>query len=196
MSALGWLTTATYTVLSAGESPRASNKLSTNPGRRGSSARRRGSPPLSLADLRQLATIRLLARLRHRSFGKPTSLTETDLVLPETGWGSALLHRTRPSVGKQWTDSGETHGDRGLKNRPSEDVRPVPQRHPAARSFDHTNRPRRQWPGTVVRRRDDPAASTAAYPAERPRRAQPQRGSRRLPLSPSLGGGPLTLSHP
>ncbi|MEU6319240.1 site-specific integrase [Streptomyces sp. NPDC047009] len=53
-------------------------------------------------------------------------LAESDLVLPETGWGSALLHRTRPSVGKQWTDSGETHDDRGLKNRPSEDVRRVP----------------------------------------------------------------------
>lgn len=33
-------------------------------------------------------------------------LVETDLILPEQGWGSALLHRTRPSVGKQWTDSG------------------------------------------------------------------------------------------
>ncbi len=33
-------------------------------------------------------------------------LVETDLNLPEHGWGSALLHRTRPSVGKQWTDSG------------------------------------------------------------------------------------------
>jgi hypothetical protein len=37
-----------------------------------------------------------------------------------------LLHRTRPSLGKQWTDSGETHDDRGLKNRPTEDVRRVP----------------------------------------------------------------------
>lgn len=53
-------------------------------------------------------------------------LVETDLILPEHGWGSALLHRTRPSVGKQWTDSGETHDDRGLKNRPTEDVRRVP----------------------------------------------------------------------
>src|SRR4051812_38861530 len=53
-------------------------------------------------------------------------LVEAGLVLPEQGWGSALLHRTRPSVEKQWTDSGETHDDRGLKNRPSEDVRRVP----------------------------------------------------------------------
>lgn len=53
-------------------------------------------------------------------------LVETDLVLPKQGWGVALLHRTRPSVGKQWTDSGETHDDRGLKNRPTEVVRRVP----------------------------------------------------------------------
>ncbi|MFE4087050.1 hypothetical protein [Streptomyces sp. YIM B13502] len=53
-------------------------------------------------------------------------LVETDLNLPEHGWGSALLHRTRPSVGKQWTDSAETNDDRGLKNRPTEDVRRVP----------------------------------------------------------------------
>ncbi|MFF7811657.1 tyrosine-type recombinase/integrase [Streptomyces sp. NPDC007945] len=53
-------------------------------------------------------------------------LTEQDLTLPESGWGTALLHRTRPSVGKQWTDSGESHDDRGLKNRPVEDVRRVP----------------------------------------------------------------------
>ncbi|MFJ3101783.1 tyrosine-type recombinase/integrase [Streptomyces sp. NPDC086835] len=53
-------------------------------------------------------------------------LAEPDLTLPTVGWGSALLHRTRPSVGKQWTDSGESHDDRGLKNRPNEDVRRVP----------------------------------------------------------------------
>ncbi|WP_367835286.1 tyrosine-type recombinase/integrase [Streptomyces rochei] len=53
-------------------------------------------------------------------------LTDADLKLPEAGWGTVLLNRTRPSVGKQWTDSGETHDDRGLKNRPVEEVRLVP----------------------------------------------------------------------
>ncbi|MGN9813797.1 tyrosine-type recombinase/integrase [Streptomyces sp. SD11] len=53
-------------------------------------------------------------------------LAEADLTLPEHGWGTALLHRTRPSVGRRWTDSGESHDDRGLKNRPAEDVRRVP----------------------------------------------------------------------
>ncbi|MGW0409882.1 tyrosine-type recombinase/integrase [Streptomyces collinus] len=54
------------------------------------------------------------------------ALTEADLKLPERGWGTALLNRTRPNAGKQWTDSGETHDDRGLKNRPAEEVRLVP----------------------------------------------------------------------
>ncbi|MCX5612189.1 site-specific integrase [Streptomyces sp. NBC_00047] len=49
-----------------------------------------------------------------------------DLTLPSAGWGEAVLHRSRPSVGKQWTDSGESHDDRGLKNRPAEEVRRVP----------------------------------------------------------------------
>lgn len=53
-------------------------------------------------------------------------LTIADLKLPDAGWGTVLLNRTRPSVGKQWTDSGETHDDRGLKNRPVEEVRLVP----------------------------------------------------------------------
>ncbi|GHF12267.1 site-specific integrase [Streptomyces griseoluteus] len=53
-------------------------------------------------------------------------LTKADVKLPETGWGTVLLNRTRPSVGKQWTDSGDTHDDRGLKNRPAEEVRVVP----------------------------------------------------------------------
>lgn len=57
---------------------------------------------------------------------KAIGLAEADLTLPEQGWGTVLLHRTRPSVGKQWTDSGESHDGRGLKNRPAEDVRRVP----------------------------------------------------------------------
>lgn len=53
-------------------------------------------------------------------------LASADLKLPEVGWGTALPNRTRPSIGKQWTDSGETHDDRGLKNRPAEEVRLMP----------------------------------------------------------------------
>ncbi|WP_419997782.1 tyrosine-type recombinase/integrase [Streptomyces boninensis] len=53
-------------------------------------------------------------------------LTEQDLKLPENGWGTAHLHRTRPQAGKKWTGTGKTHDDRGLKNRAAEEVRPVP----------------------------------------------------------------------
>nr|WP_234325330.1 site-specific integrase [Streptomyces sp. NRRL WC-3626] len=74
---------------------------------------------------------RLVGLLAAMYFGglrpaEAVGLVETDLNVPGQGWGSALLHRTRPSVGKQWTDSGETHDDRGLKNRLTEDVRRVP----------------------------------------------------------------------
>ncbi|MFE4207641.1 hypothetical protein ACFRSX_10315 [Streptomyces goshikiensis] len=37
-----------------------------------------------------------------------------------------MLHQTRPSAGKRWTDSGESHDDRELKNQSTEDVRRVP----------------------------------------------------------------------
>jgi integrase len=53
-------------------------------------------------------------------------LSEDDRTLPRRGWGSATLHRTRPTAGKRWTDSGEVHDDRGLKNRAVEDTRVVP----------------------------------------------------------------------
>ncbi|GAA0662826.1 hypothetical protein GCM10009548_33050 [Streptomyces malaysiensis subsp. malaysiensis] len=49
-----------------------------------------------------------------------------DCTLPKSGWGRVLLHRTRPLAGKQWTDTGEVHDDRGLKNRAEKETRPVP----------------------------------------------------------------------
>jgi hypothetical protein len=52
---------------------------------------------------------RLVGLFAAMHFGGPrpaeaVGLVETDLALPMQGWGSALLHRTRPSVGRQWTD--------------------------------------------------------------------------------------------
>ncbi|MGW1974107.1 tyrosine-type recombinase/integrase [Streptomyces sp. NPDC001889] len=49
-----------------------------------------------------------------------------DCHLPDEGWGMANLHRTRPTVGKKWTRTGEVHDDCGLKNREPEEVRPTP----------------------------------------------------------------------
>jgi integrase len=54
------------------------------------------------------------------------AVTLPDCALPETGWGRLVLHRTRPQAGKRWTDSGEFHDERGLKNRPPGEVRIVP----------------------------------------------------------------------
>lgn len=53
-------------------------------------------------------------------------LRESDCFLPQTGWGSLTLERTRPEAGKQWTDTGEVHDDRGLKHRAEKETRPVP----------------------------------------------------------------------
>lgn len=54
------------------------------------------------------------------------NLRRQDCQLPEKGWGMLTLHRTRPTVGKMWTDNGEGHDDRGLKQRGEKDTRPVP----------------------------------------------------------------------
>jgi integrase len=54
------------------------------------------------------------------------AVTLTDCVLPTEGWGQVTLHRTLPQAGTRWTDTGKLHDERGLKNRPADDTRPVP----------------------------------------------------------------------
>ncbi|MEV6056895.1 tyrosine-type recombinase/integrase [Streptomyces sp. NPDC052107] len=49
-----------------------------------------------------------------------------DCTLPEKGWGRIELAETRPTAGKAWTDSGEAHDRRGLKQREAGQVRTVP----------------------------------------------------------------------
>ncbi|MFE1331791.1 tyrosine-type recombinase/integrase [Streptomyces microflavus] len=49
-----------------------------------------------------------------------------DCLLPGHGWGEVTLHRTLPQAGARWTDTGRVHDERGLKNRPAGDTRPVP----------------------------------------------------------------------
>ncbi|WP_436788598.1 tyrosine-type recombinase/integrase, partial [Yinghuangia sp. YIM S10712] len=46
--------------------------------------------------------------------------------LPETGWGSLTIEKTRPLAGKRWTDSGESHDNRGLKQRAEGETRVIP----------------------------------------------------------------------
>ncbi|MET7797072.1 tyrosine-type recombinase/integrase [Streptomyces decoyicus] len=58
------------------------------------------------------------------------AMSVLDVQLPgeddEDQWGELLLHTARPEVGKQWTDTGEVHDERGLKGRASDDTRVVP----------------------------------------------------------------------
>ncbi|MFG1811233.1 tyrosine-type recombinase/integrase [Streptomyces sp. NPDC049040] len=58
--------------------------------------------------------------------GEALGLRRSDCTLPETGWGRLELSETRPSAGRAWTDSGEAHDRRGLKQRDRSEVRTVP----------------------------------------------------------------------
>ncbi|MFC8131566.1 tyrosine-type recombinase/integrase [Streptomyces sp. NPDC057302] len=58
--------------------------------------------------------------------GEALGLRRSDCVLPVSGWGRIELTETRPSAGKAWTDSGEAHDRRGLKQRADGEVRIVP----------------------------------------------------------------------
>lgn len=49
-----------------------------------------------------------------------------DCRLPRTGWGRLIVHRTLPQAGKRWTDTGDYHDERGLKNRSPGETRVVP----------------------------------------------------------------------
>lgn len=53
-------------------------------------------------------------------------LRRQDCVLPAKGWGRIDLQETRPTAGRAWTDSGEVHDRRGLKQREKGEVRQVP----------------------------------------------------------------------
>ncbi|WP_344979226.1 tyrosine-type recombinase/integrase [Streptosporangium fragile] len=53
-------------------------------------------------------------------------LSRKDCHLPSTGWGLLTLERTKPQSNKRFTDSGETHDDRGLKHRHRKETREVP----------------------------------------------------------------------
>ncbi|MEU3611582.1 tyrosine-type recombinase/integrase [Streptomyces sp. NPDC006872] len=54
------------------------------------------------------------------------ALRRQDCTLPDSGWGSLILEKSRPTVGKRWTGTGAVHDDRGLKNRPANETRIVP----------------------------------------------------------------------
>jgi integrase len=54
------------------------------------------------------------------------ALRETDCELPAHGWGRLILAKTLPVTTKKWTDSGNRHDPRGLKQRDANAVRNVP----------------------------------------------------------------------
>lgn len=54
------------------------------------------------------------------------NLRDTDLKLPEEGWGEIVLRKGYQEAGEAWTDSGQTGEERELKHRGEGDSRPVP----------------------------------------------------------------------
>jgi integrase len=53
-------------------------------------------------------------------------LRESDCHLPHEGWGKLILRRSLPVTVKKWTDHGDRHDPRGLKQRDPDAVRIVP----------------------------------------------------------------------
>ncbi|MEU7900492.1 site-specific integrase [Nonomuraea sp. NPDC049152] len=58
--------------------------------------------------------------------GEASALRMKDCVLPEKGWGLLTLEKTSPETNSRYTDSGESHDERGLKHRGEKATRPVP----------------------------------------------------------------------
>ncbi|GAA3763338.1 integrase [Spinactinospora alkalitolerans] len=54
------------------------------------------------------------------------SLKEKSCELPEEGWGVLDFETVHSAAGKDWTDDGEVHEERGLKGRPLNTRRRVP----------------------------------------------------------------------
>ncbi|PRX61461.1 hypothetical protein B0I32_115318 [Nonomuraea fuscirosea] len=68
----------------------------------------------------------VLLHVLHRSSpAEAMALRREDCGLPAIGCGRFLIDVSRPEVNRQWTDTGDTHEERGLKHRGRDDVRPV-----------------------------------------------------------------------
>ncbi|GAA3409134.1 tyrosine-type recombinase/integrase [Streptosporangium vulgare] len=55
-----------------------------------------------------------------------SGLRRQNCDLPAEGWGLITLEKARPQANKRWTNSGETHDERGLKHRAQDDTREIP----------------------------------------------------------------------
>ncbi|MFI6796184.1 tyrosine-type recombinase/integrase [Streptosporangium canum] len=55
-----------------------------------------------------------------------SGLRRQNCDLPTEGWGLLTLEKARPQANKRWTNSGETHDERGLKHRAEDDTRDIP----------------------------------------------------------------------
>lgn len=121
-------------------------------------------------------------------------LRKSDCYLPDKGWGSVTLAKSRPEVNTKWTDSGDAHEERGLKHRAEDDVRPVPIPPVLAKILrEHIETFGVASDGRLFRsERGKPVASTAY--------TEVWQDARRLALTPEqanspLAGRPYDLRH-
>ena len=71
-----------------------------------------------------------------------TSLTKDGCHLPENGWGRLMFSDSSPAAGREFTDDGQVHEDRGLKGRDRARAAPAPGRPgPAAPPATFPSRP-------------------------------------------------------
>jgi integrase len=96
-----------------------------------------GSPQL-VADMLTVATyvgdrqgLRFIAFFACMFYGmmRPAEvarLTKAGCYLSETGWGALTFGDSAPAPGKEWTNTGDVHEERGLKGRSRRSVRKVP----------------------------------------------------------------------
>lgn len=70
--------------------------------------------------------------------GEASTLRESNLLLPDAGWGELLLESSTPEAGASWTDSGRRREERQLKHRAKGETRIVPSP-PALTALLHTH---------------------------------------------------------
>jgi integrase len=121
-------------------------------------------------------------------------LREKDCHLPATGWGLLTLEETRPESGRRFSDSGETHDVRGLKQRRRKTIRDVPiPPELVAILRDHIERHGTAADGRLFRTATGGVFSTTAY-------AKVWKEARTYALTPDqvaspLAGRPYDLRH-
>ncbi|WP_278248984.1 tyrosine-type recombinase/integrase [Streptosporangium minutum] len=123
-----------------------------------------------------------------------SGLRRQNCDLPAEGWGLITLEKARPQANKRWTNSGETHDERGLKHRAADDTREIPIPPVLVATLrEHIETYGAAKDGRIFRTSKGRPFSSSAYSAV-------WQGARRLALTPEqvvspLAARPYDLRH-